>query len=256
MNQLTFLGHSSILFEMDGVRILTDPVFRQRIFHLHRSNPAPDPAEFSDVDAILISHLHYDHLDIPTLQAIGNSPVIYIPHGAAPLMERHGLLHFKEIHVGASFKIGGITIQAVPAMHRCDRLPLGLRADCLGFLIRGSFSAYYPGDTTIFPGMAELADELDVALLPVWGWGPHRGKMHMGPEEAADALKLLKPRVAIPIHWGTYLPLLLHLFRPGFHYFPPLEFALLARQQTPDVEVRILTPGEAFSPPARTSTSA
>jgi len=247
MGQLTYLGHSSILFEMDGVRILADPVFRKRIFHLYRSTPPPDPLDYHDVDAVLISHLHYDHLDVPTLRAIGDNPVIYIPSGAAPLLQRHGFANFEEVHIGTSFKIGDISVQAVPAVHTRDRHPLGLKADTMGFLFNGSSSVYYPGDTIYFPGMADIADELDVALMPVWGWGPHRGRMHMGPKEAVDALKLLKPRLAVPIHWGTYLPMPLHWFRPGFHYYPPLEFALLARQQTPDVEVRILAPGEVLN---------
>jgi L-ascorbate metabolism protein UlaG (beta-lactamase superfamily) len=123
---------------------------------------------------------------------------------------------------------------------------LGVAADCLGFIIHGGAKIYFPGDTRLFPAMADLAGDLDVALLPVWGWGPARGRMHMGPKEAAESLNLLRPRIAIPIHWGTYLPFWLSWAKPGFHYYPPLEFAARAKKDAPQVKVHILLPGESL----------
>jgi len=251
--KVTYLGHASLLVEMDGMRLLTDPVFRQRIYHLRRTSPSPDPAPYRDVDAILISHLHYDHLDIPTLKALGDAPLIYVPSGAGDLLERHGIKRYREVSLGETFNVRTVKIQAVPAYHTLSRRPLGLQADCLGFVLRGSASIYFPGDTQVFPEMADFSDDLDLALLPVWGWGPDKGRLHMGPKDAAEALALLHPRLAVPIHWGTYIPLGMRWMRLGFQYFPPLDFAMWAQKISPEVAVHVLSPGDTLSIPAHTA---
>jgi L-ascorbate metabolism protein UlaG (beta-lactamase superfamily) len=84
---------------------------------------------------------------------------------------------------------------------------------------------------------------LDLALLPVWGWGPSVGDGHLNPERAAMALEMLRPRLAVPIHWGTFYPLGLRRLRPRPLTQPPLEFARLAQRRAPEVEVRVLEPG-------------
>jgi L-ascorbate metabolism protein UlaG (beta-lactamase superfamily) len=86
-----------------------------------------------------------------------------------------------------------------------------------------------------------------VALLPIWGWGPSVGSGHLDPERAARALTLLRPRLAVPIHWGTFYPVGLRRLRPDPLVRPPLEFARLARDLAPDVEVRVLQPGSETS---------
>jgi L-ascorbate metabolism protein UlaG (beta-lactamase superfamily) len=246
---VTYLGHASLLVEMDGARLLTDPVFRPRIYHLRRTSPSPDASLYRDVDAVLISHLHYDHLDIPTLQALGEAPQIYVPSGAGDLMLRRGFRRFKEVALGDTFNIGRVKVQAVPAYHTASRRPLGMEADCLGFVLRGAAGIYFPGDTQIFPEMVDFSQNLDLALLPVWGWGPDKGRLHMGPKEAAEALTLLHPRLAVPIHWGTYIPMGMRWMRLGFQYLPPLEFTDRARRASPEVDVRILSPGETLAVP-------
>jgi L-ascorbate metabolism protein UlaG (beta-lactamase superfamily) len=123
-----------------------------------------------------------------------------------------------------------------------------LSASCLGFIIEGAYSIYFPGDTDIFPGMAHLAEQLDVALLPIWGWGPTLGPGHMNPAVAATALTLLNPRLAIPIHWGTLYPSGLGRLNPRrFLTDPPHHFARLAARVAPTVEVRIVPPGGSVS---------
>ena len=95
--------------------------------------------------------------------------------------------------------------------------------------------------------MATLAEDLDAALLPVWGWGPTLGPGHLDPRAAADALRLLRPRLAIPIHWGTLFPIGLDRLRgkAGLLSDPPHDFAREAARLAPEVEVRLLQPGEA-----------
>jgi L-ascorbate metabolism protein UlaG (beta-lactamase superfamily) len=212
--------------------------------HLKRTVPIYGPDVLPEIDAVLISHLHYDHLDFSSLDQLGKDRRLIIPNGAAPLLQRHGFQNFQEVGEGDVVDVKGVKVRATFANHKRTRRPLGPEADCLGYVLQGEASIYFPGDTYLFPGMADICENLDVALLPVWGWGPDRGKLHLGPKEAAEALQMLKPRIAIPIHWGTYIPIGLDRFRPGFHYFPPLEFSYHAKTLAPQVEVRVLTPGD------------
>ena len=102
--------------------------------------------------------------------------------------------------------LGGVQVDAVEALHSGFRPPLGPTAPAIGFVIRGTRSVYFAGDTDMFPGMADLGP-IDLALIPVWGWGPTLGRgLHLDPLRAAEALRLIRPRAAVPIHWGTYWP--------------------------------------------------
>jgi L-ascorbate metabolism protein UlaG (beta-lactamase superfamily) len=243
---ITYLGHSSLLIEADGLRLLTDPVFRERVTILRRTGPAVEPANFRDIDIVLISHLHFDHLDFNSLRQVEGTYRLVAPRGAGSLLEKNGFRDYQEVQDGDEIGFGALSLRAVFADHHRRRHPLGVAADCLGFIIHGGVKIYYPGDTRLFPGMADLAGDLDVALLPVWGWGPDRGRLHMGPKEAVESLNLLQPRIAVPIHWGTYIPFWLNWTKPGFHYYPPLEFAARAKKDAPQVKVRILLPGESL----------
>ena len=115
-----------------------------------------------------------------------------------------------------------------------------MAADCLGYVFRGSHEVYFAGDTGLFPEMADLAGKMDVALLPVWGWGPYLGDQHLTPYDAADSLRLLRPTTAIPIHWGSLFPLGMGWTRPSFLVFPPYAFLRHAAQLAPEVAVEVL----------------
>jgi L-ascorbate metabolism protein UlaG (beta-lactamase superfamily) len=135
---------------------------------------------------------------------------------------------------------------ATRAEHSGWRPPFGPRAECLGFIVEGSRRVYFAGDTDLFPEMAALGP-VDVALLPVWGWGPTLGPGHMDPRRAAEALTLIKPSLAVPIHWGALYPvplLALGSGRRSFLHSPPREFAAFALDVAPEVDVRVLQPGE------------
>jgi L-ascorbate metabolism protein UlaG (beta-lactamase superfamily) len=108
---------------------------------------------------------------------------------------------------------------------------------------------YFAGDTDLLDDMDGLVEGLDVALLPVWGWGPSLGPGHMDPEAAARAAAMLRPRVAVPIHWGTLFPAGLKRWRPGPLTDPPHAFARHVAALAPDVAVRVLAPGEALDLP-------
>ena len=120
------------------------------------------------------------------------------------------------------------------------------RTDCIGYVIHGGRDIYFTGDTDLFDDMAAIGERVDVALLPVWGWGPTLGVGHMNPYRAAKALELLRPSLAIPIHWGTYFPMGLRPLLPNFVHRPPHEFARHANRIAPEVQVRVLDPGAAL----------
>jgi L-ascorbate metabolism protein UlaG (beta-lactamase superfamily) len=245
-NQITYVGHATVLLELDGVRLLTDPLLRDRAFYLHRRSQSVKTSSYQDIDLTLISHLHLDHFDLPSLRMLGRGTRLVVPHGAANLLHKKRFNNVMEMRSGDETTVGALSIKATHAEHHSIYPPFGPTTDCLGYLIRGSQSVYFPGDTDLFPGMADLADDLDVALLPVWGWGPNLGPGHMNPQRAAEALKLLRPRIAIPIHWGSFYPRGLGWLRSHLMVEPPQLFQQAASRLMPQVEIHILTPGSSL----------
>lgn len=243
--RVTYVGHSTVLIEIDGVRILTDPVFRRRVGgFLRRIPPLPGPETRLDIDAVLVSHLHFDHLDLPSLEELDHETRLIVPHGADRMLRRKGFTHAEELRRGETITVRDVNIQAIPAIHSDFRWPFGPVARSIGFLVCGSRTLYFAGDTDIFQDMEQVGHRLDTAILPVWGWGPWLGHGHLNPHRAAIALRLLRPRRAIPIHWGTLCPVGFCMRRPRFFSSPPLEFAAISSEMAPEVEIRILQPGE------------
>jgi len=235
LSKLTWLGHSTVVIDVDGTRLLTDPVLRRRIWHLRR-DAAVDPG---DVDGILVSHTHFDHLDRGSLGRFDGSVPIVAPTGTAELLRSWGHSQVREADAGDELELGGLVVRATPAEHESSRGPFSARAASLGYVVQGSTSVYFAGDTDLFDGMAELGP-LDVAVLPVSGWGPKLPPGHLDPRGAAQALRLLRPKVAVPVHWGTYRTPL--AARPDDA--PAVEFARAAAELASEVDIRVLAIGE------------
>ena len=227
---VTWLGHATVVVDLDDERLVTDPVLRRRVVHLRRSRAAPVP---TGATAVLLSHLHYDHLDVPSLRSFPRDLPVVLPRGGARLLR--GFADVREVEPGDSVRIGGLPVDVVEADHDGRRRPGGASGPALGFVLRGSRTVYFAGDTDLFAGMADLAP-LDVALLPVAGWGKKLGPGHLDPKRAAAALALLRPAVAVPIHWGTYRP----GRRPDGTAGPAEAFARAAAELAPEVDVHIL----------------
>jgi len=246
--RVRFLGHATLAVSLDGVTLLTDPLLRRRVVHL-RHHALEAPTLRHTPDAVLISHIHQDHLDFPSLKRIGRDVPVIVPPGAGRLLRRRGFPHTQELEAGEVTRVGEVEVTATPARHHGWRPPFGPTAQCNGFVVAGSRRVYFAGDTDLFPEMLDLGP-IDVALLPVWGWGPTLGAGHLDPRSAAEALALIRPRIAVPIHWGALFPLGLGRWRHHFLTRPPLRFAAYARRRAPDVDVRVLQPGETLFMPA------
>ncbi len=239
--RVTWLGHATALIELDGARLVTDPLLRRRAAHLRRiAEPVREP--LSTIDAVLVSHVHWDHFDLRSLDRLGRDVHIVVPRGAGALLARRGFSAVSELEEEEQLQVGGLVVRATHAEHDAARRGVfGTRTASLGYLIEGTQTVYFAGDTDRFEGMARLEPRLDVALLPVAGWGPRLPAGHLDAEGAAETLRLLRPRIAIPIHWATFAPF--YRSRP-YHLGAGERFAARARVVAPEVEVRILSVGE------------
>jgi L-ascorbate metabolism protein UlaG (beta-lactamase superfamily) len=215
------------------------------VLHLRRIVPVNREA-MQACDAILISHGHWDHLDMPSVASLGRSTQVVVPRGLGRLLRKRRFSHVTEVEVGAAVQIGSLRVRATHADHDGGRGPLGARAASIGFVVTGTRSVYFAGDTDLFPGMAEIGP-VDVALLPVSGWGPRLPPGHLDPLRAAEALALLRPRIAIPIHWGTMRVLSLRRAEPPPPETPGETFVRHAAELAPGVTVHLLPPGEALA---------
>ncbi len=243
---LTWLGHSTVLIELDGTRVLTDPVLRRRVSHLVRVGPAP--ATPAPPDVILISHGHLDHLDLPSLERFPSETLVVVPRGLGSLVTKKGFRNVAEVDVGDEVQIGGIAVRATPAEHGGGKAVPGRGRATVGYAIAGSTSLFFAGDTDLFAEMDGLVPALDVALVPIWGWGPTIGPGHLDPERAARAIALLAPRIAVPIHWGTLRPVY-HSPRALFLQRPLEAFLAAAAREAPAVDIHVLRAGESLELP-------
>jgi len=235
--RITYVGHATVHIETGETRVLTDPVLRPRLAHLQRIVPLPPVEPLLRPDAVLISHAHFDHLDVPSFTLL-HARLVVVPRGCGRLARRTGAREVVEVEPGQELSVGASSIRTLRLAHDGRRHPLSRARDTIGFVIDADRRALVAGDTALFDGMSKLAG-LDVAMLPVWGWGRRLGPGHMGPAEAARAAARIKPRMAIPIHWGTLAaPMAPWLSDP---VRPAREFARHAAAV--GVEARIVPPG-------------
>ena len=214
-DSLRWIGHSTVLVELDGVRLLTDPLLRERVVLLRRAEPL-DIGSLDDLDAVLISHIHYDHLDLGSLRRLRGPRTVVVPRGAGALLRRSVQASVEELGVEEVLEVGAVTVKAVRAEHDSSRL-FGKKTDALGYVVSGSRRIYFLGDTDLFPELEDAAPGTDVALI--------------------------RPRTAVPIHWGTYYPVTARKSTRDFLRAPVAEFEKAAAELAPEVDVRVLPVG-------------
>lgn len=242
---VSYLGHSTVVIELDGVRVLTDPILRRRVGPLVRAAPPVAPEAWADIDLVLLSHSHWDHLDLGSLRLLGTDVALVVPLGLGPRLRARGFRSVHEVSPGDVIELAGLTIETVSALHRGFGPPIGPTDLAVGYVVSGSRTVYFAGDTALFEGMRELDRGLDVALIPVWGWGPRaRPVDHLDPLGAARAVEIIRPGLAVPIHWGTLHPIGMRWLRPDTRVEPPEAFARHVARIVPTTDVELLTIGD------------
>ncbi|MFI1001895.1 MBL fold metallo-hydrolase [Streptomyces galbus] len=246
--EITWWGHATATVEDSNIRVLTDPLFASRLAHLRRRRGELPPPVAWRADLTLVSHLHADHLHVPSLARLAPGTRVLVPRGApraVPGLRRLAHLDLTEVVPGDETSVGDLRIRVVPARHDGRRLPFGPhRSPALGYVLQGEARTYFAGDTGLFDTMADEVGPIDVALLPVGGWGPHLGEGHLDAERAARALARLAPRSAVPVHYGTYWPIGMDGVRPHEFHAPGDDFVRHAASLAPQVDVHRLGHGE------------
>ncbi len=249
--KVQWVGHASALVEVGGQRILTDPLLTRRVAHLRRRRPVPTP-DVADVGTVLLSHAHLDHLHLPSLRRIRPDARIITPFGTGRLLRSAGFGDVTEVRVGDTVDLDGpmVTAEVVPAAHKHGRGPHSrVTAPPVGYVVTGEGSrVYFPGDTDLFDDMALLGD-IDIALLPIWGWGSSLGTGHLDPSRAATATGLIRPGIVVPIHWGTYAPEDGRRRLPTWFDSPPEQFETALADAGLADRLHLLEPGESVTVP-------
>ncbi|MGK5740401.1 MBL fold metallo-hydrolase [Micromonospora sp. URMC 103] len=247
--RVTWYGHSTLWIEDSGTRLLTDPLLRDRLAHLRRRR-GPTPRLPAAPDAVLVSHLHADHLDFPSLRRLPAGTPLVVPRGAARLVRRAlgaAAGPCVELAPGDTTTVGDVTVAAVPAAHDDARGPWSRhRAAAVGYVVHGEARTWFAGDTGLFDEMGKLGP-LDLALIPVGGWGPTLGHGHLDPAGAAEAVRRASAASAVPIHFGTFWPVGCERVRPDRFLPPGEEFARHAGTISPGTHVRVLRPGQSLA---------
>ncbi|MDT4989496.1 MAG: hypothetical protein QOI74_3590 [Micromonosporaceae bacterium] len=245
--RVTWWGHATVAVRDADTTIITDPLLRDRVAHLRRRR-GPAPRLGNPPDAAVISHLHSDHCDLASLRLLPRRTRLIAPRGSAGFLRRQlDDRDVTELAVGEETVVGGLRIRAVPARHDGRRRPVPhTRAPALGYVIAGSRTVWFAGDTGLYDAMSALGP-IDLALVPVWGWSWTLGAGHLNPVDAAEAMRRIGPALAVPIHWGTLWPIGCGRIRPDRFHRPGAEFAAHTARVAPRTQVRVLAPGESFS---------
>lgn len=241
MIQLRWLGHSTVVIDLDGTRLLTDPLLRNHVGLLRRVTPPPHSADWSDSDAILLSHLHLDHADVASLRQLPTTPVLASDAVARWLVDRGIQSTPVSSHWQQVPRSPLTEVRLVPAEHHARPLP-GRPIDAHGFLLRcESGTVWFAGDTAAYPAMERLPDwaggTIDVALLPIHGWGPRLSAGHLDAVGAADVCRVVRPRFVLPIHYGTLHPVGLNLRRLDWMHSPADLFVQSLSTLAPETDL-------------------
>ena len=258
-----WLGHSSVLLEIDGLRVLLDPVLSQRVSPFPFVGPArfhPSPIPLKDmrgIDVVLISHNHYDHMDKATIRHLaGQGTKFFVPLGTAPLLQQWGIAdaQIRSFNWWEEESINGVQLVATPARHYSNRGTFDYKKTFwLSWSILGPQNrAFFSGDTGYSKSFTEIGEKLgpfDLGIIKVGAYGPGQAwiDIHMDPENAMQTAKDVGAKLVLPVHWGT--------FNLAYHAWDePIERAVAAAQPN-GVKLAAPHPGElvdAANPPAVT----
>lgn len=253
--RITYIGHATLLLEVAGTRILTDPNFDPRLGRILPRVSAPGIAleALPKLDALLLTHAHADHLSFASLDRLPNDIPLYAPPVVARWLRRRGYRHAEDLAPGGSTRIGDVAVHAAAATHRGNRYGIDRwrSAANMYLLDTGSESCFFAGDTSLRPETHHLVEhtlapsgrQLDLALLPIgyapW-WKPGFRRGHLTHEDALTLFERLRARTLVPYHWGTFR----HVTATAHDAIDRLRHVL--RTHHLSAAVRILEPGESL----------
>jgi L-ascorbate metabolism protein UlaG (beta-lactamase superfamily) len=214
---ITWIGHSTLLIQIDGMNILTDPIWSDRCSPVQFAGPkrhVPPGVKLEDlppIDAVIISHNHYDHLDRLTVQYFGDNVLFFVPLGIGNFLEDLGITNYEELDWWDEINFNGLKIACVPAQHFSNRGMFDRNKTLwCGWVVQGKTeSIYFAGDTGYFPGFKKIGEKfgpISVAAIPIGAYLPRwfMSPVHVSPQEAVQAYLDLNADYFVPIHWGTF----------------------------------------------------
>src|SRR5713101_6772060 len=214
---VTFIGHSSFLLQVDGRKVLIDPVFSKRLILLRRQRrPGVLMEELPPIDLVLLTHAHMDHLDLASLRRVvratrrltGRAPEVVVPRGVEDLVESLGFSQVHRLEWWEPVEVQGLKVTMTPCRHWGARMFRDVHRGYGGYVVEGGDqSVYHSGDTAYFEGFREIGRRLkpEVALLPIGAYFPDSYRsVHTSPEEAVRAFVELRAEQMVPMHYGTF----------------------------------------------------
>jgi L-ascorbate metabolism protein UlaG (beta-lactamase superfamily) len=241
--KITYVGHATVIVESEECKFIVDPLFTKRpgrVGPRRRVKLKLEDDALEDIDFVLITHGHFDHLDKRSLCMIpGDGPVVShnsltgIVHRSCD-KQTIGVDWWEEVN------IKGISVSAVPSLHFSARPPLHYRRDYQGYVVKSEMTVYHAGDCGLSEYFEQIGKrfKIDIAMLPIGAYHPPSfRKHHLAPEDALDALEILEAKYLVPIHWGTYV-----LSREPFDE-PPRRLREHANKRGLKDRVKILQPG-------------
>jgi L-ascorbate metabolism protein UlaG (beta-lactamase superfamily) len=214
---VTFIGHSSFLLQINGRKVLIDPVFSKRLILLRRQRrPGVRTEELPPIDLVLLTHAHMDHLDMASLRRVlratrtlaGRAPEVVVPRGVEDLVESLGFSRVHRLEWWEHIEVQGLTVTMTPCRHWGARMFRDIHRGYGGYVVEGGGqSVYHSGDTAYFEGFREIGRRLkpEVALLPIGAYFPDSYRsVHTSPEEAVRGFVELGAEQMVPMHYGTF----------------------------------------------------
>ena len=237
-----FIGHATVLVHLNGRKFLTDPLYLQRLFILNRHDPPGIPfAKLPNLDFILISHGHLDHMDLNTLRLFPRRLPVIVPEKLEGYLTRMGFQDVRPLRWREHTRIGSLRIHALPVKHHPGRSLAETRSIPQSYLVQGTKGVFFAGDSALTERFQEIGRKfsIDLALLPIGNYSPRIFRsMHMSPEDALTAMEWLGAKRMVPIHWGAFR-LSLESVKS-----PPRRFADLLHERRMNPRAILLRPGE------------